>query len=345
MAVFSSYPLYTSGNTQQDGLQFMKSLLALIISGLVLVGCKLVEPPPPPPPPPASGIGFFSSCDSPPGALVIKGEGDESLYTFTLKDKDIGGCEADGQAGKTAPFLERAELSQQGNLDLSEPQELKFDARFRHGFIGKQESFFHIQNITPTCPVGPSMVMNWHRGQLEISTLQDSGILKPKRFPEFKVDEFRSWKSWKIRVAQKSKTVLVIDVILEGERIGRRHFAYRPECGAPYVNFGIRRPGNSRDSNETSIAQFRKFSLKPLNPPKKEMAKGPPLRKLVEEGVQDPPMMIKKPKTAKPMEPIVKLKEPVNIAVPSKLTIIRKSSKPVVPPELTITHKSSTPLE
>jgi hypothetical protein len=337
--------LYTSGNTQQDGLQFMKSLLALIISGLVLVGCKLVEPPPPPPPPPASGIGFFSSCDSPPGALVIKGEGDESLYTFTLKDKDIGGCEADGQAGKTAPFLERAELSQQGNLDLSEPQELKFDARFRHGFIGKQESFFHIQNITPTCPVGPSMVMNWHRGQLEISTLQDSGILKPKRFPEFKVDEFRSWKSWKIRVAQKSKTVLVIDVILEGERIGRRHFAYRPECGAPYVNFGIRRPGNSRDSNETSIAQFRKFSLKPLNPPKKEMAKGPPLRKLVEEGVQDPPMMIKKPKTAKPMEPIVKLKEPVNIAVPSKLTIIRKSSKPVVPPELTITHKSSTPLE
>ena len=337
--------MYTSGNAQQDGLQFMKSPMALIISGLVLVGCKLVEPPPPPPPPPASGIGFFSSCVNPPGALVIKGKGDESLYTVTLKDKDIGGCEGDSQAGKTAPYLERAELSQQGNLDFSEPQELKFDARFRHGFIGKQESFFHIQNITSICPAEPSMVINWHKGQLEISTLQESGILKPKRFPDFKVDEFRSWKSWKIHIAQKSKFVLSIDVLLEGERIGRRHFAYRPECGAPYVNFGIRRLGNTRDSNETSIAQFRKFSLKPLNPPKKVMAKGPPLRKLVESELKDPPMMIKRPKVVKPMEPIVKIKEPVNIAVPSKLTIIRKSSKPVVPPELTITHKSSTPLE
>jgi hypothetical protein len=313
----------------------MKTPLALLLTGLVLVGCKLVEPPPPPPPPPVNGIGFFANCEMRPGALELVGEGEKSQYTFSLRNKDVGGCDTDKLANKRAPYWERAELSQQGYLDFSEPQILNFDARFRDGFSGKQENFLQIQNFNLTCPATPSLMLKWHKGELELSLLQASGVLKPKRYPDMKVEKFRSWKNWQVRFARTSKTTLAIDVVSDGERIGRGHLAYLPECGTQYVKFGISRPGNSYDENQTSIAQFRNFSLKPLNPPKKVTAKitakGPPLRQPLKEvpGFQnlvpkDPPMMVKKPKPRQLKDLPLK-----KVPFKNEIMIARKSTTPL----------------
>lgn len=309
-----------------------------MITGLVIAGCKLVEPPPPPPPPPANGIGFFVNCDVRPGTLELSGEGEKSQYTFSLKDKDIGGCSTDKLASKRAPYWERAELSQQGYLDLAEPQILKFDARFRDGFSGKQENFLQIQNFNLTCPDTPSLMLKWHKGELELSLLQASGVLKPKRYPDLKVEKFRSWKNWQIRFARTSRSTLAIDVVSDGRRIGRGHLAHLPDCGTQYVKFGISRPGNNWDQNQTSIAQFRNFSLKPLHPPKplimpkKVMAKGPPLRNPPKEKSeseklqpQDPPMMVKKPARRVKLQP---KDPPRKVGLPeNKIMTARKSSK------------------
>jgi hypothetical protein len=336
----------------------MKTPLALLLSGLVLAGCKLVEPPPPPPPPPANGIGFFANCDMRPGTLELSGEGEKSQYTFSLKDKDIGRCDTDKLASKRAPYWERAELSQQGYLDLAEPQVLKFDARFRDGFIGKQENFLQIQNFNLACPATPSLMLKWHKGELELSLLQASGVLKPKRYPDLKVDDFRSWKSWQVRFARTSKTTMAIDVVSDGERIGRGHLAYMPECGTQYVKFGISRPGNSRDQNQTSIAQFRNFSLKTLNPPKKVTAKitakGPPLRHPPEEKSgpvklqpQDPPMMVKRPsksmKTTQPTMPQAKDPPRMKTPVKNELMIARKFTRPLKLEQKDLPAKASAP--
>jgi hypothetical protein len=147
-------------------------------------------------------------------------------------------------------------------------------------------------------------MMKWHRGELEISLLQESGILKPKRFPDTNVNAYRSWSTWQIKLAPFSKTSVAVEIMSDGERIGRGHVAHLSECGTPYVKFGIFRPGNTWSGNETSIVQFRKISLKPLNPRKKiartlKKPVGKLVRKVTEPEIQSPLIIRKssKPKS------------------------------------------------
>lgn len=251
----------------------MKTVAALILPGLVLAGCQLVEAPKPPPPPPASGIGFIAPCNMPLGALVATGEGDKRHYSFVLNDKDVGGCSDDSLSRRNAPYWERAELRQQGQIELSEPQVIKFDARFRHGFSGRQESFFRIENGNPACESEPGLVLRWHRGELELSLLQESGLLKPKRYPERQVDRHRSWSTWQVHLDRKPDNGIAVNILADGRKIGRGHVAHFSKCATPHVRFGIYRPGNTWDGTNTSVVEFRKFSLKPLNP--KPPAKAP----------------------------------------------------------------------
>jgi hypothetical protein len=299
----------------------MKTLVAIILPVLVMAGCKLIEPPPPPPPPPASGIGFLSNCEIASGALVATGQGDDSRYIFTLKDKDIGGCAGDDEKGQNAPYFERAELRRQGHIDLKTPQIIKFEARFLDGFSGKQESFFQIHNYNASCIAHPSLMIKWHKGDLELSLLQESGFLKPKRYPGRHVRSYRSWSTWQIRLARKSRTRLAIDVMSDGERIGRGHIAYVEECGTPYVKFGIFRPGNTWSGNETSIAEFRNFSLKPLYPPKPQK-QAAPLKPIV------PPMMLKKPPKKEPVNPPMMITPPKSSKKQSKTSSEETDAKP-----------------
>ena len=276
----------------------MKFVVAFLVPLLVLSGCKYVDlpdlgdlpdlpelpqfsKPKPPPKPPKNGIAFISTCDVPEGSIKTTGKEEKSLYSFVLNDKDLGGCIDDDKTDRNAPYWERAELSQIGHIDLKRSQVIRFDARFLHGFSGKHESFFQIHNSGEKCPAAASLILNWHKGQLEMALLQESGIYKPKRFPDHTVSNFRSWSKWQVRLKRISKSLMAVDVMSEGKRIGRGHQAWFAACAKPYVKFGIYRPGNTWVGNETSVAEFRKFSLKPLHPrkPKRKLRKpGPPLR-------------------------------------------------------------------
>jgi len=282
----------------------MKFLLILVLPGLLLAGCQYIEPARTLPVPAATGFDFQAICSMPKGALVASRNGDDSHYLFSIDNKDIGGCLEDKKADSKAPWWERADLVQIGHIDVTKPQIVKFDARFLDGFVGKQESFFQIQNNNPACPAEPSLMIKWHKGDLELSILQDSNVLKPKRFPDTTVKAHRSWSNWQLRLARQSKTTMTIDVSLNGKRIGRGHIAHIAECATPHVRFGIFRPGNAWSENETSMVEFRRFSLKPLYPPKVPEPPEPPtpiapppmLNKTI-----PPPMMLKNEVTPPPM--------------------------------------------
>jgi len=90
---------------------------------------------------------FLSNCPL-PHRDSIRWIDDSS---FTLSDKDKGGCPTDKIARHSAPYWERAELRQDGFLKKGEPYSIDTTLRFVEGFDGRRETFFQVHAYNKNC--------------------------------------------------------------------------------------------------------------------------------------------------------------------------------------------------
>ncbi|MEP3329182.1 hypothetical protein [Sedimentitalea sp.] len=121
-------------------------------------------------------ISTFDNCGLPvtsgqnQSVAWVKSDGDKKLR-FTLQKGDVGKCSTDNQARHHAPYWERAEVHQKGDLKLGKIHRIQVQATFIEGFSGERETFFQIHGWNGNCKASPPMMM-LDRGKLKVWVLR-----------------------------------------------------------------------------------------------------------------------------------------------------------------------------
>ncbi len=200
-------------------------------------------------------VEFYDNCDLPDSSSVQWiTEGKETFLRFTLKNKQVGGCNTDGIHRHGAPHWERAEIKQAITLGQDTDYTLTFRVRFVKGFSYPREDFFQMHQYVQGCDAGPSMMFKFSNGRLTTNNW-DERFKRNVRINEV----IGKWIDVKLEVKFiESK----YNLYFNDEKILDKAVFIVKSCGAPHFKFGIYRPGDERATGERiSIVDFDKIRL------------------------------------------------------------------------------------
>ncbi|MDE0330635.1 MAG: heparin lyase I family protein [Nitrospinae bacterium] len=200
-------------------------------------------------------IAFYDNCGLPESSSARwVTEGGETFLRFTLKNKQVGGCDSDGFQRHGAPYWERAEIKQASTLKKDTDYTLTFKVRFVKGFIYDREDFVQLHQSVKGCRLGPPMMFKFTGGQLIGSTWRVP-LKKKVRINEV----IGKWIDAKLEVNFSES---YFNFYLNYEIIMEESDFLVDSCGEPHFKFGIYRPGDEEAAGERiSIVDFDKIWL------------------------------------------------------------------------------------
>ena len=92
-------------------------------------------------------VSLYVSCKAPKGSLKTVKIDDIKYKQFSLKDKQKGNCSKDRMARSGAPYWERVELIQRGNINKKKINEITFKIKILEGMVEDRETFFQLENL------------------------------------------------------------------------------------------------------------------------------------------------------------------------------------------------------
>lgn len=203
---------------------------------------------------------FVDSCGlpSPKSLQHVSVAGDQKLR-FTLRPGDKGKCSTDNRRRHSAPYWERAELSQKSWLKPGHRHRISAEITFERGFTGQRETFFQIHGWARNCKrASPPVMMKFTDGKLRIETLRGVTGTYP--------GDHRNVLQRDVNVAslygkQVSLTATFdmttrptkLSVTLGGRELLKRAPVEMAQCAVPHIKFGIYRPGAQNAEVSTLI--------------------------------------------------------------------------------------------
>jgi hypothetical protein len=211
--------------------------------------------------------GFYDNCGFPASRGAerpvewVKIEGDRKLR-FVLREGQKGKCPTDDQVRHRAPYWERAEVRQDGYLELGSTYRISFEAIFLEGFTGEREAFFQVHGHNGSCDASPPVMVKLGNAGLVVDALQrvsGNGLGAGK-------GKHRPVQSASVRpralYGQRSKFVVDFDsrsnparlsMTLNGQRIVNNAAVSYAPCARPYIKFGIYRPGGKGSATSSVV--------------------------------------------------------------------------------------------
>ncbi len=196
----------------------------------------------------------------------------DRFLEFRLAPGDVGGCSTDATARHSAPFWERAELSQVSRMKVGKLYEISFDVQLVQGFGGDRESFFQIHAWAKGCAAYPPVMMLFDEGRFQIRALRGvtqnrmgrgkKGSHKAHRVRSVSLAEFRAAPR-RVGVRFDTRTnPAQMQVTLDGRVILKPVPVEIAACGEPHVKLGIYRPGRGQ---AVSVARFDNVTVQASN--------------------------------------------------------------------------------
>ena len=198
---------------------------------------------------------LYDNCGLPESSSVRwVTEGKETFLRFTLKNKQVGGCNTDGIQRHGAPYWERAEIKQTSILAQNTDYTLTFKVRFVKGFSYPRENFFQMHQGVKGCRVGPPLMFKFSNGRLTAKDWSQS-LTRNVHIHEF----IGKWVGVKLEVNFSEWNY---NLYFNDEKIiDKGDFGVAP-CGEPHFKFGIYRPGDEAAAGERiSILDIDKIQL------------------------------------------------------------------------------------
>ena len=211
----------------------------------------------------------FANCGLPNskgGVPVVEWSrtGQDRKLSFTLQKGQVGTCFTDATARHSAPYWERAEVRQDGNLRLDAVNTISFEATFQSGFQGKRESFFQIHNWGQSCDAYPPLMLKFHRGALQVMALRGvkstaQRVMRQGRHRNVVSNDFQVadhyGKPIRFRIVFETKeqgqgTMSLFANDIQLVKDARLDFAI---CAKPHIKFGIYRPGGTSDTSQVAF--------------------------------------------------------------------------------------------
>ena len=219
--------------------------------------------------------GFYANCALPvPGTESAQASAgwlgaEDPALRIRLAPGQVGGCRSDSRRRNGAPYWERAELRQYGELPRDMRHRIDFVAYLLEGFTGQEETFFQIHGWKSGCNSAPLAMLQFDKGALGVKVLQrqsdpfkggtargGKGALADQPMP-------RGLRSSLQASAMPQRFTVLLDLAARNPRIsielnglvlvdGAPLFMQR--CAAPHMKMGIYRPG--RRSNHVSMIAF-----------------------------------------------------------------------------------------
>ena len=207
-------------------------------------------------------LAFFNSCGLPAAdSLQWRAEDGNRFVRFTLDNKDIGKCSTDAKPRHSAPYWERAELSQASRLERNTRYELSFMIRFVEGFRGKRESFWQVHAHNAPCWAYPPIMLKFSDGQMTLNALRDNGRRGSHsvNFSSIAIgDLIGRWAP--VRMVFDTSGEPEVSLSIDGKEVFSNIPFWIEECGVPYFRFGIYRPG-SYSGNKRSVVDYDAIRL------------------------------------------------------------------------------------
>ncbi|MCA1931504.1 heparin lyase I family protein [Rheinheimera sp.] len=199
-------------------------------------------------------------------SIKWKDDSKKTELIFTLNRGDIGKCTTDSDPRHNAPYWERAEVRQEGNLEENKNFVIKFDINLSEGFSSERETFFQIHASNNMCSAAPVLMMKLNYGKLIIELLEgisddnENGNHRNKYEGNLSIHDFKNYNSFEVLVNQKEKNITIFkdDVML----IENQQYQQKT-CSKLYSKFGIYRPGN--ENTKRSIAIYKNISIRELS--------------------------------------------------------------------------------
>lgn len=204
---------------------------------------------------------FQDSCGLPSRTSVepVAVEGDRKLR-FTLNEGEKGKCSTDNQRRHSAPYWERAELSQVARMKVGARYQISAEVMLMQGFTGERESFFQIHGWAKNCKKAyPPVMLKFKKGKLAVETLR--GVTKSR--PGNHRNVLRKTVRAQSLYGKPVKLTLDFDtrsnpgllsVSLGGTTLVSGAAVEFAACAKPYAKFGIYRPGGK--GSGTSVVVF-----------------------------------------------------------------------------------------
>lgn len=199
----------------------------------------------------------------------VKTEEDRKLRVV-LRPGDKGKCSTDNQARHRAPYWERAELHQKGELKPGRVHHLSAEITVLQGFTGERETFFQIHGWNGKCHAYPPMMLMFDKGSLRVWALRGvrgSGIEGSGRGQHKPVQQRNVTARAITGVPQKLDVVFdsrttpgKLSVSLNGQAVVSGATVEFAPCAKPHFKFGVYRPGGK--GSQTSEVLFDKISVK-----------------------------------------------------------------------------------
>lgn len=216
---------------------------------------------------------FYASCDFPTPigdtkSVAWTGKGGDRKLLFTLQKGQIGTCSTDAQPRHSAPYWERAELSQSNRMQLGQVNTIEFEATFLKGFRGERESFFQIHNWSQSCNASPPLMMKIHKGKLQILTLKGTkvkdGIITKQGAhrsvyrKSIKIGALMNKPSnFRIVFDAKGRGRGKVSVHLNGKQLVKNARIDFATCALPYAKIGIYRPGGAARTSQIAFDNLK----------------------------------------------------------------------------------------
>lgn len=204
---------------------------------------------------------FAESCGYPRATSIkqVTVAGDKKLK-FTLRPGDIGKCSTDNRARHSAPFWERAEVSQETNFQVGQRYRINAEITFLEGFTGERETFFQIHGWAHDCRHAyPPVMVKFRKGRLAIETLRGvtqvrSGHHRNVLRKKVSIDGLYG-KPLALALDFDIRTRPgTLSVSLNGTQLVADAPVEIADCAIPHIKFGIYRSG--WHGNETSAIVF-----------------------------------------------------------------------------------------
>jgi hypothetical protein len=186
-----------------------------------------------------------------------------------LNPGDVGKCSTDNQARHRAPYWERAELHQKGELKPGRVHKLSAEFTLLRGFTGDRETFFQIHGWNGSCHAYPPMMMMFDRGSLRVWALRGvsgSGIKGSGRGQHKPVQQRSISTASLIGKPQALEVVFdnrstpgKLSVSLNGQPVVSQARVDFAPCAKPHFKMGIYRPGGK--GSKTSEILFDKVMV------------------------------------------------------------------------------------
>jgi len=198
-------------------------------------------------------------------SIMWNDEVEKQELVFTLNPGEIGKCPTDSNHRHGAPYWERAEVRQYGNLTGNQNYRIKFDVKFIQGFSSERETFFQIHTSNKKCFSAPILMMKFNYGLLTIDLLSGisatskNGNHKNKYLGNIYVRDLKKYNSFEVVFNQKRK---IITIYKDGITLIKNQNYEKKECGTPYLKLGIYRPGN--EQAETSKSSYKNITVEKI---------------------------------------------------------------------------------